>query len=69
MAGSLRLRMIALAAAWIVPLLGLGGFALDRVLVGTITRNFDAQLEFTLSGIIFFMIVFKKPFTIMTYSL
>lgn len=44
--------MIALAAAWIVPLLGLGGFALDRVLVGTITRNFDAQLEFTLSGMI-----------------
>lgn len=44
--------MIALAAAWIIPLLGIGGFALDRVLVGTITRNFDAQLEFTLTGMI-----------------
>ena len=44
--------MIALAAAWIIPLLAIGGFALDRVLVGTITRNFDAQLEFTLTGMI-----------------
>ena len=44
--------MIALAAAWIIPLLAIGGLALDRVLVGTITRNFDAQLEFTLIGMI-----------------
>ncbi|KAB7648664.1 ATP-binding protein [Polymorphobacter fuscus] len=44
--------MIALAAAWIIPLLAVGGYALDRVLVGTITRSFDAQLEFTLSGMI-----------------
>jgi signal transduction histidine kinase len=44
--------MIALAAAWIIPLLAVGGFALDRVLVGTITRNFDAQLEFTLAGMV-----------------
>lgn len=44
--------MIALAAVWIIPLLGIGGFALDRVLVGTITRNFDSQLEFTLTGMI-----------------
>jgi signal transduction histidine kinase len=52
MGGSLRLRMIALAAAWIIPLLAIGGYALDRVLVGTITRNFDGQLEFTLAGMI-----------------
>ncbi|MFZ4689652.1 MAG: ATP-binding protein [Polymorphobacter sp.] len=51
-AGSLRLRMIALAAAWIIPLLGLGGFALDRVLVGTITRNFDSQLDFVLTAMV-----------------
>ncbi len=44
--------MIALAAIWIVPLLGIGGFALDRVMVGTITSNFDAQLDFTLAGMI-----------------
>ena len=44
--------MIALAAAWIIPLLAIGGFALDRVLVGTITSNFDAQLEVTLAGMI-----------------
>ncbi len=44
--------MIALAALWIIPLLGVGGFALDRALVGNITRNFDAQLEFTLAGMV-----------------
>lgn len=52
LAGSLRLRMIALAAAWIIPLLALGGVALDRVLVGILTRNFDTQLEYTLKGMI-----------------
>jgi signal transduction histidine kinase len=49
---SLRLRMIALAAAWIIPLLGLGGVALDRVLVGAITRNFDSQLDFVLTAMV-----------------
>ncbi len=49
---SLRLRMIALAAVWIIPLLTLGGYALDRVLVGTITRNFDSQLDFVLTAMI-----------------
>lgn len=44
--------MIALAAVWIIPLLAVGGVALDRVLVGAITRNFDSQLEFTLSGMV-----------------
>ncbi len=44
--------MIALAAAWIIPLLAVGGLALDRALVGILTNNFDAQLEYTLSGMI-----------------
>ena len=50
--GSLRLRMIALAAVWIIPLLGVGGWALDRVLVGVITRNFDSQLDFALTAMV-----------------
>lgn len=44
--------MVALAAAWIVPVLGLGGYALDRVLTATITRNFEAQLDVTLTAMI-----------------
>lgn len=38
--GSLARRMIAIAALWISVLLIGGGFALDRVLTGAITRNF-----------------------------
>jgi len=52
LSGSLRLRMIALAAAWILPLLALGGVVLDRVLVETITRNFDGQLDFALNAMV-----------------
>ena len=44
--------MILLAAAWIVPLLLLGGVALDRVLSAAITRNFDGQLDFALTAMI-----------------
>ncbi len=44
--------MIALAAAWIFPLLGLGGFALDGAMVGTITHNFDNQLDFALTAMV-----------------
>ncbi len=44
--------MIALAAAWIIPLLLLGGVALDKVLVNVITRNFDSQLDFALSAMV-----------------
>jgi signal transduction histidine kinase len=44
--------MIALAAAWIIPLLLLGGVALDKVLVTVITRNFDSQLDFALTAMI-----------------
>ncbi len=44
--------MIALAAVWILPLLGLGGYALDRVLTGAVTRNFDSQMEYALTAMI-----------------
>jgi signal transduction histidine kinase len=50
--GSLVRRMIAIAAIWISVLLIGGGFALDRVLVGAITRNFDSNLEYVLMSMI-----------------
>lgn len=50
--GSLTRRMIGIAAVWILILLGVGGFALDRVLVSAITRNFDAQLDYVLTALI-----------------
>ena len=50
--GSLTLRMIALAAAWIVPLLVIGGFALDEVLASAIRRNFDEQLNYAATALI-----------------
>ncbi len=50
--GSLVRRMIAIAALWISVLLIGGGFALDRVLTGAITRNFDSGLEYVLIAMI-----------------
>ena len=50
--GSLTRRMLAIAALWIGALLLIGGFALDRVLVGSLTRNFDAQLGYVLTAMI-----------------
>jgi len=50
--GSLTRRMIGIAALWIVLLLGLGGFTLDRVLTSAITSNFDAQLDYVLTAMI-----------------
>ncbi|TPG15748.1 sensor histidine kinase [Sphingomonas oligophenolica] len=44
--------MIVIAAAWIALLLAGGGFALDRVLVSAVTRNFDDQLEYVLTALI-----------------
>ncbi|MBB4154620.1 signal transduction histidine kinase [Sphingomonas jinjuensis] len=44
--------MILIAAAWIALLLVGGGFALDRVLVAAVTRNFDDQLEYVLTAMI-----------------
>lgn len=50
--GSLTRRMIGIASLWIVVLLAIGGFALDRVLSQAFTRNFDARLEYVLSAMI-----------------
>ena len=44
--------MIGIAALWISVLLLGGGFALDRVLVDAVTRNFDNQLEYVLTAMI-----------------
>ncbi len=44
--------MIGLAALWIGVLLAGGGFALDRVLVSSITRNFDSQLDYALTAMV-----------------
>ena len=51
-AGSLTRRMIVIAGAWIVALLLIGGFALDRVLTRSIVDNFDNQLGLILKGMI-----------------
>jgi signal transduction histidine kinase len=50
--GSISQRILVLAAAWIAALLLLGGFALDRIVTGTITRNFDEQLAKALPAMI-----------------
>jgi signal transduction histidine kinase len=50
--GSLSQRMMLIASAWIIVLLFVGGFALDRTLTGLITRNFDEQLGYMLTGMI-----------------
>ena len=50
--GSLTRRMIVVAGLWISVLLLVGGFALDRVLTGSIVRNFDAQLEYVLNSML-----------------
>jgi len=50
--GSLSRRMIVIATIWIALLLLGGGVALDRVLTGAITRNFDDQLNYVLTAMI-----------------
>ena len=50
--GSIIRRMIVVSALWIVLLLGVGGFALDRILTSAVTRNFDDQLDYVLTAII-----------------
>ncbi|MEO6199386.1 MAG: HAMP domain-containing sensor histidine kinase [Sphingomicrobium sp.] len=44
--------MSIIAAAWIVALLLIGGYALDRVLTRSIVDNFDNQLSLVLKGMI-----------------
>ena len=51
--GSVSRRMLLVAIAWIMLLLVGGGYALDRVLVTTVTRNFDDQLDYLLKAMIF----------------
>ena len=50
--GSLTRRIIGIAAVWIVVLLSVGGWTLDRVLISAITNNFDDQLEYVLTSLI-----------------
>jgi signal transduction histidine kinase len=50
--GSLTRRIIGVAALWIVALLLIGGFALDRVLSRSIVDSFDNQLVFVLNSMI-----------------
>lgn len=52
-AGSLTRRMIVVAGLWISILLLTGGFALDRVLSGSIIRSFDDQLIYVLNSLIY----------------
>lgn len=51
--GSVSRRMLLVATAWIMILLIGGGVALDRVLVSTVTKNFDEQLDYLLKAMIF----------------
>ncbi|MCW3796708.1 sensor histidine kinase [Sphingomonas sp. BN140010] len=44
--------MIVVATIWISILLFAGGFALDRVLTGSLVRNFDSQLEYVVNAMI-----------------
>jgi signal transduction histidine kinase len=50
--GSLTRRMVVVSAIWIVLLLGVGGYALDRVLTNAVERNFDASLDYVLTALI-----------------
>lgn len=44
--------MMGIAAGWILFLLVVGGLALDRVVVGAITKGFDDQLDYVLTAMI-----------------
>lgn len=50
--GSLGRRMMLIAAGWISVLLLGGGVALDRTLTSQVTRSFDEQLGYMLTGMI-----------------
>lgn len=43
--GSLSRRLVLMTAAWIIPMLMAGGFALDRLLADSLTQGFDIQLR------------------------
>jgi signal transduction histidine kinase len=50
--GSLTRRMLAVAALWIVTLLLIGGFVLERTVTRIIIDGFDGQLSNTLNSLI-----------------
>ncbi|WP_421721758.1 sensor histidine kinase [Aurantiacibacter suaedae] len=50
--GSIARRMMIIAAVWIVVLLAIGGFALDRALTQLLSKQFDEQLELPLTAMI-----------------
>src|SRR5690349_14485794 len=50
--GSLARRMMLIAAGWISILLLGGGVLLDRTLTSQVTRSFDEQLGYMLTGMI-----------------
>lgn len=50
--GSLSRRMTGIATAWILLLLLGGGLALDRVLTGAVTQNFDDNLNYVLTSMV-----------------
>lgn len=50
--GSLSRRMMLIAAVWIVVLLSLGGFALDRVLTNQLRAEFDSRLLIPLNSML-----------------
>ena len=50
--GSLSRRMMLIAAVWISILLIAGGVGLERTLTGLITRSFDDQLGYMMTGMV-----------------
>lgn len=50
--GSLTRRMIGVAALWIIALLLIGGFGLDRVLKQSFVDSFDNQLVYMLNSMV-----------------
>jgi len=50
--GSLSRRMMLIAAGWIVILLSVGGFALDRVLTSQLQSQFDNRLTIPLNSML-----------------
>ncbi len=50
--GSLSRRLFIVAAAWIIPLLLFGGWALDETITKSLTRNFDRQITQYLDSMI-----------------
>ena len=50
--GSLSRRMLLIAAGWITILLLVGGVALNRTLTDLLERQFDEQLNYTITSMI-----------------